>query len=103
MCSNPKESDNFCPVSVYNMQALVLSSIIVVIVCSVTLVVYHHYNRFKRMDRYYYENHRWTYVLSQLCYYIVFVSCILNARYLAYKLFSVLMWRYFGVEIKVDE
>ena len=81
------------------MDVLVLSSVVIVIVCSITLLVYHHVNKYKRMDRFYYENHKWMYIVAQLCYWIVFVSFVLNTRHIAYVILEWFFKSKFGIEV----
>jgi hypothetical protein len=83
------------------MKLLVLSSLVIVIVSSITLLVYHHVNKFKRMDRFYYENNKWLYIVTQLCYWIVFVSFILNARFIAYIIIEFIVFRYSGYRLQL--
>lgn len=79
--------------------SLAISCTVIVVICSITLVVHYHVNHYKRMDRFYYENNKWLYILSQLCYYIVFVAFVLNARYLVYITIEWLALKQFGITI----
>lgn len=83
------------------MKALFLSSIVIFIVCSVTLLVYRHANRYKRIDRYLYEHNKWYYVLSQFCFYLIFISFVLNARFLAYLLIEFVAWKFYKSKLNI--
>lgn len=76
-------------------------SIIIIVVCSVALLMYHHVNRYKRMDRFFYENNQWLYILLQFCYWLLFVSFVLNLRYIAYVVFAFIVWKYTGYHMKL--
>ena len=83
------------------MKALLLSSIVIFIVCSITLLVYRHANHYKRMDRFFYEKNMWLYILLQFCYYLLFVSLILNGRFLVYIIIEFAVWKFYGVKLNL--
>jgi len=83
------------------MKALVLSSIVIFIVCSVSLLVYRRVNKYKRMDRYFYEHNKWLYILVQFCYYLLFISFVLNGRLLVYVVIEFFVWKFYGTKLNL--
>lgn len=61
-------------------------SVIIVIISSISLLMFHHVNKYKQVDRFFYYDNKYLYILLQLCYYLVFLSFVLNSRFLVYEL-----------------
>lgn len=81
------------------MEQIVYMSFFIVCVTAITLLIFNHYNKYKRLERYLYENKKEYYVISQICYYIIFISMVFNARYLVYQLIAFLLFKYYKIKM----
>lgn len=81
------------------MDENIYSSVFIIVFCGITLLIFHHYNKYKRLERYLHDNKKALYILCELCYYLVFVSLVFNARFIAYKLISFLIYKYYKIKI----
>lgn len=69
------------------------------VVCGVCLVVFYFQNKYKRIERWYYDHNKYLYILLELCYYLLFISFVFNARYLVYEFIKYLVKRNFGIKL----
>lgn len=62
-----------------------LVSAAIAITSGLSMLVFMHYNRYKRVERFFYFHNKFLYILLQLCYYLLFISMVFNARYIVYE------------------
>ena len=74
--------------------ALVLASI-----CGICLIVFYFQNKYKRIERWYYYHNKYLYILLELCYYLIFISFVFNARYMAYEIIKHFIRKKFGIRL----
>lgn len=62
-----------------------LVSAIIVVTSGLSMLVFLHYNRYKRVERFFYFHNKYLYILLQLCYYLLFISFVFNSRFIVYE------------------
>jgi uncharacterized membrane protein HdeD (DUF308 family) len=74
--------------------ALVLAAI-----SGVCLIVFYFQNKYKRIERWYYYQNKYLYILLELCYYLLFISFVFNARFMVYEIIKLLIRKKFGIRL----
>lgn len=74
--------------------ALVLAA-----VSGVCLLIFYFQNKYKRIERWYYYQNKYLYILLELCYYLLFISFVFNARYMVYEIIKHLIRKKFGIRL----
>jgi hypothetical protein len=69
--------------------------------CGISLLIFMHFNKYKRVERWFYYHNKHLYILLELCYYLLFISFVFNARYLAYEAIGFMMLRFYGIKMKL--
>ena len=57
-------------------------SLFLIAIATLPLLAFHHKNKYKNMERYYYNNNKMMYIALQLSYYILALATVINARYI---------------------
>ena len=86
--------------TVNNKELLVISAAI----CTFTgasMLAFNHVNQYKRVERWFYYYNKYYYVLVNLCYYLLLISFIFNARYLVYAGIAYVMHKRFKIKMSI--
>ena len=67
----------------------------------IPVIVFNYYNQYRSIERWYYRTDKKKYLLMQICYYILILSAIFNARFLAYKGIEYGLKRFFKIDYKI--
>lgn len=67
---------------------LLVYSFILVTLSSLSIAIYNKSNKYKRIQRYYYDNYRMLYILNEVCFFILISSLIYNSRYIVTELLT---------------
>lgn len=73
--------------------------IFIVVVCGITLLIFSKYNEYKRVERHFFTTNKYLYIVLEICYYLLFISFVYNARYLAYQGIKHLVHKYYKIKI----
>lgn len=77
----------------------ILCSLIIAGICGISLLIFMHYNRYKRVERFYYYHDKYLYILLELVYYLLFISFVFNARFLVFETIKTLLRQRFNIDI----
>lgn len=76
----------------------ILSGVLAVI-CGICLIIFYFNNKYKRIERWYYYHNKYLYILLELCYYLLFISFVFNARYIVYEVIKYIIRKNFGIKL----
>lgn len=78
--------------------SIYFSSIIIILISGATLLFTYHVNKYQQVDRFFYYQNTYLYILFQLSYYLVFLSFVLNTRFLVFEILSFAIRNYLGFQ-----
>lgn len=79
----------------------IIVSLIIIFISGVTLLSFAHLNKYKKVERYYYYHNKYLYILLELVYYLLFISLVFNARFLAYEAIKYFIYIRYKIKIKI--
>jgi hypothetical protein len=71
------------------------------VACGIVLLLFLRVNEYKRVERWFYYHDKYMYILLEFCYYILFISFVFNARFLAYELIALFLWKFYRIKMKI--
>jgi hypothetical protein len=80
---------------------LIIFSIIICLITGISILVFNHLNEYKRIERWFYYYNKYYYILVNLCYYLLLISFIFNARYIVYSLIAYIMHKKFNIKMSI--
>lgn len=78
---------------------LVISSIFIIILTSASLLIFSHYNKYKRIERYFYNNNKNLYIVIKICYNVLFISMVFNIRFVVYEIIKNISQKHFKISL----
>jgi hypothetical protein len=79
----------------------IIPSICIIVICGFTLLIFSHYNEYKRVERHFFMTNKYLYIVLEICYYLLFISFVYNSRYLVYQLIKHLFQKYYKIKINL--
>lgn len=76
-------------------------NVFIVVFSLITILVFHHHNKYKNMERWFYRNNKHYYIALQISYYLLVISLVMNGRFLVYKGIEYFMKRKYGIKMKL--
>lgn len=68
------------------MKREMVYNIFLFIAAIVPIILFNRANEYHRIERYYYNNHRWGYIAIQITYYTLVLAAVVNARFFVFDL-----------------
>lgn len=67
---------------------LLIVSSLSILLAAITLFAYAKVNTYKRIERFYYNQNQVLYLLLTLCYYILYISMVINGKFIVIHFFK---------------
>jgi hypothetical protein len=83
------------------METIIFSSIFIILVTGITILVFNHYNEYKRIERFFYNHNKYMYIVLEFTYYILFISMVFNIRFIAYEVIKHLSLKHLKIKLPI--
>lgn len=62
-----------------------ISNFLIILICGITLLLFHYNNQYRNIERYYYKNNKLLFLVLELCMLILVLAALYHSRFIVFN------------------